>query len=244
MERNSLTPATGPAVAVVEIEKVFERRFAPVRALRGIRFEVPRAQFLCVMGPSGSGKSTLLHILSGLRTPTAGRVRIGETEIQSLSQDEAAVFRRRNIGLVFQFFNLISMLSVEENIALPLLLEGWNLSQLHARIEPLMETLGISERRHHSTDELSGGEMQRVAIARALIVEPQLVLADEPTGNLDSKNGAEILALLRRLCDEQGVTIILMTHNLGAVSYADRVIVLRDGRISEDLPSHQVGQVM
>lgn len=205
-----------------------------VAALDGIDLDVPTGQFVVVRGRSGSGKTTLLHVVAGLQRPTAGRVRVGDQEIQRLAASEADRFRRRNIGLVFQFFNLIPSLTVEMNIALPLLLEGHRMPQLRERIDPLVETLGIGERREHAPHQLSGGEMQRVAIARALIVRPRVILADEPTGNLDSRTAHEVFLLLREEADRQGVTTLVMTHDVDMSAYADRVIELGDGRIRSD----------
>jgi putative ABC transport system ATP-binding protein len=176
-----------------------------------------------------------MNLIAGLLKPTSGSVFVGEVEISRLSQDEAAVFRRRNVGIVFQFFNLIPMLNLEENVALPLLLDGLYLESLRGRIERLLERLDIADRRHQAIDELSGGEIQRAAIARALLAEPKLILADEPTGNLGSTSGDQVLSLLREVSKERGTTTILFTHDLRAVSFADRVISLRDGRIGEDL---------
>jgi ABC-type lipoprotein export system ATPase subunit len=159
---------------------------------------------------------------------------IGEIEVNLLSETQSARFRRRNVGIVYQFFNLIPTLSVEHNIALPLLMDGFYLSQVRDRVHALMDRLGIDQRKDHRIQDLSGGEMQRVAIARAVIAGPILVLADEPTGNLDSENGAEVLVLMRELCEERGATTIMMTHDVEATAYADRVISLRDGEIDED----------
>ncbi len=235
--------ASGPAVVATSLRKDYGRAQAQVRALDELSVSVPAGQFLCVMGPSGSGKSTLLHLLAGLERPTLGGVWIGGTEIHKLSQNEAARFRRRNVGLIFQFFNLIPSLSVEENVALSLLLEGKRLTQVQRQIEPVLAVLEIEHRRHHSPSQLSGGEMQRVAIARALAASPVLLLADEPTGNLDRKSGEQVLSLLRRSCDERGVTTILVTHDLQAASYAERVLVLRDGRIEDDVPADKLGRL-
>ena len=234
MEKTLDSASTGPAVAGSDLEVIYGTSTNPVRALSKITLSVPRGQFLCILGRSGSGKSTLLHVLAGLRAPTSGVVRIGDREIQSLDRDEVARFRRRNVGLVFQFFNLIPTLSVQYNVALPLLLDRFTLSQVQDRLHPLVEELGLAGRLRHMPDQLSGGEMQRVAIARALIAGPKLVLADEPTGNLDSRTGDEVLGLLRRLVDTRNLTLILATHDLAATSYADRVITLADGRIVED----------
>jgi len=222
------------AIVAIHLEKHYRRGGAIVRALDGVDLTIPEGQFAAVMGPSGSGKSTLLHLLGGLERPTAGTVLIGDTDLHRLSGDESARFRRRHIGFVFQFFNLVPTLTAAENVALPLLLEGRRYAAVKDRVERLLETLRLLDRANHAPSELSGGEMQRVAIARALIVEPRVILADEPTGNLDSRTGAEILELLRHACDESGVTIVLVTHDLRAASYADRAVVLRDGCVDSE----------
>lgn len=227
----------GPAVQARDLEKVYGSGPTAVRALAGLDLAVPRGQFVAVMGPSGSGKSTLLHMLAALDTPTRGSIAIGDVAIDRLDQNQAARFRRRHIGVVFQFFNLIPSLNVEENVALPLLLEGRRLSEVEEGVESLIEVMGLENRRSNFPSTLSGGEMQRVAIARALLTQPMLLLADEPTGNLDSKTAEEILALLRRSTDERGVTTLIVTHDLRAASYADRIVELRDGRITDDLPA-------
>ncbi len=226
--------ARGPAIAADGLRVIYGSGSAAVRALDGVDLDVPSGQFVCVLGPSGSGKSTLLHVLAGLRRPTEGAVRIGETDVHSLTLDEAAVWRRRNVGLVHQFFNLLPTLSVVQNVATPLLLDGYRMRHLRDRVDTLLERLGILHRKTHPLDQLSGGELQRVAIARALVADPGLLLGDEPTGNLDSRTGNEVLALFRELASERGTTTLLMTHDLSATSYADRVITLRDGRIEED----------
>jgi putative ABC transport system ATP-binding protein len=241
VQREMASAARGAAIAASGLRKSYDAGAQRVTALDGVDLEVPRGEFVCVMGPSGSGKSTLLHILAGLIAPDAGSVRIGETEIHALGDAEAARFRRRHVGLVFQFFNLIPTLDVEENIALSLLLEGRRLAELRGEIEALAAQLGIADRLRRHPASLSGGEMQRVAIARALLVRPALLLADEPTGNLDSRSGEEVLSLLRRSCDAQGVTTLLVTHELRACSYADRVVVLRDGRVTDDVPADRFG---
>jgi putative ABC transport system ATP-binding protein len=205
-----------------------------VWALRNLSLEVPPGQFLVVLGRSGSGKTTLLYLLAGLRKPTAGQVFLGDIDLARLSESESARFRRRNLGVVYQFFNLVPSLTMEQNIALPLLMDGFYLSQVRDRVHALAERLAITHRIGHPIQTLSGGEMQRVAIARAVVADPVLIVADEPTGNLDSQNGAEVLALMRELCTERGITTVMMTHDLEATTYADRVITLRDGQIEED----------
>jgi putative ABC transport system ATP-binding protein len=234
MDRFDPTESHGPAVTANALEMTYGAGSAQVRAIREVSFAVPPGQFLVVRGRSGSGKTTLCHLIAGLRRPTEGRVMIGEVEIQKLSEADSARFRRRHIGLVYQFFNLVPTLSVAHNIALPLLMDGYHLAQVRDKVHRLMERLEIEGRDTQRTHELSGGEMQRVAIARALVADPLLLLADEPTGNLDSYTGSSVLTLFRDLCDERGVTTILLTHDVEATAYADRVIVLRDGEIEED----------
>jgi len=228
------TAAAEPAVSVEAVDVVYGTGGASVRALRGLWLEVPRAQFVVVRGKSGSGKTSLLHVVAGLRRPSAGRVTVGGTALHALSEGESARFRRRHVGLVYQFFNLVPTLSVEHNVALPLLLDGGSIASARGRVEALLDRLGVGGHGARSTCELSGGQMQRVAIARALVAQPLLVLADEPTGNLDSDTGRAVLALFRELCDERGTTFVMMTHDAEAAAFADRVVVLRDGAIAED----------
>jgi putative ABC transport system ATP-binding protein len=223
-----------PAIAAEDVEMVYGAGASSVRALSGLSLFVPRGQFVIVRGRSGSGKTTLLHVIAGLRRPTAGRVAVGGTEVQRLSESDSARFRRRHIGLVYQFFNLVPTLSVEHNVALPLLMDGRHIRELRPRVASLLERLEIGGAGARDTSQLSGGQMQRVAIARAIIAEPVLVLADEPTGNLDFDTGRSVLRLFRELCDERGMTFVMMTHDAEAAAYADRVIVLRDGAICED----------
>jgi putative ABC transport system ATP-binding protein len=225
----------GPAVRLCGLRKQYGEGASAVHALNGVDLEIPCGQFLSVMGPSGSGKSTLLHLVAGLDVPTDGWVKIGDVRIDTLDQNAAARFRRRHLGIIFQFFNLVPSLTVEENVALPFLLEGRRLRELDARVGDFLSALGISGLRAKYPSTLSGGEMQRVAIARALVTEPMLLLADEPTGNLDSRAGEEVLGALRRACDERGVTLLLVTHDLRSASYADRVVVMRDGKVESDL---------
>ena len=183
------------------------------------------------MGPSGSGKSTLLHLLGGLDTPSAGDVILGEKRLAQLDDDDIAILRRRQIGFIFQFFNLLPTLSAFENVALSLLIDGRSLQTYTERIIELLTLVGLGDRLEHKPNQLSGGQQQRVAIARALVTEPMIVLADEPTGNLDSQSGNEILQLLRQTCDARQQTIIMVTHDHRAAAIADRVVRLKDGRI-------------
>jgi len=230
------------AIVATQLEKHFRRGEAVVRALDGVDLSVADGEFVSVMGPSGSGKSTLLHLIGGLDRPTAGSVLVGDTDIHRLSLDAAARFRRRTIGFVFQFFNLIPTLTAAENVALPLLLEGRRYISVRDRVEPLLKIFHLLDRADHAPAELSGGERQRIAIARALIVNPRLILADEPTGNLDSRTGGEILALLRGARDDRGVTVVLVTHDLRSASYADRVVILRDGLVESDTPARRLSR--
>jgi putative ABC transport system ATP-binding protein len=205
-----------------------------VVALDGVDLEIPKGQFLCVRGRSGSGKSSLLHVVGGLRRPSAGSVRVGAVEVTGLDPGKAALFRRRKCGVVFQFFNLLDMLTVTENVAFPLGLDGVGRREINARVAALLEELGLAHRRDHFPDQLSGGEQQRVAIARALAIRPDLILADEPTGNLDSESGIQTWMLLRDVAREHGVTTLMVTHDPDATAYVDRVVELSDGRVVGD----------
>ena len=202
-----------------------------VNALAGVDFVVRKGEFVAIMGPSGSGKSTLLHLLGGLDKPSAGEVTLAGQRLSVLDDNQATLVRRRNVGFVFQFFNLLPTLTAEENIALPLIIDGQDLRKHQAHIDALLELVGLTDRRRHKPDQLSGGEQQRVAIARALVTRPAIVLADEPTGNLDSKTGTAIMELLRRSCDELGQTIVVVSHDPRASAYADRVVFLGDGLV-------------
>jgi len=199
--------------------------------LRDISLKIARGEFVSIMGPSGSGKSTLLYILSGLDMPTKGSVLLNGRDISWLDDVKKSIMRRRNIGFVFQFYNLIPNLNVEENIMLPVLLDGKDMKGYKRKLNDILDVVGLSERRKHTPRELSGGQQQRVAIARALINDPDIIFADEPTGNLDSKSGAEILALLREINREQGKTVLMVTHSEDAAQYGNRTIYVRDGVI-------------
>ncbi len=206
-----------------------------VDALAGVDFLVEKGEFVAIMGPSGSGKSTLLHLVGGLDQPSGGEVYLAGARLSQLKDKKVTLLRRRNIGFVFQFFNLLPTLTAEENITLPLLIDGKNLKGYQQRINTLLQLTGLSDRRWHKPEQLSGGEQQRVALARALVTEPAIVLADEPTGNLDSKTGTAIMELLRKSCDELEQTIVVVTHDPRAAMYADRVVFLRDGHIDGEL---------
>ena len=203
-----------------------------VKALDDVSFSVPKGEFVAIVGPSGSGKSTLLHILGGVDKATSGSVFIEGTDISMLNETTLAIFRRRQIGLIYQFYNLIPILTVEENMTLPLLLDGQKVNK--KKLDSLVETLGLSHRIKHLPNELSGGQQQRVSIGRALMNNPALVLADEPTGNLDSKNSREIVDLLRAINKENNQTIIIITHDEKIALSADRIIAIEDGKIVKD----------
>ena len=217
------------------VSKQYQMGKVTVNALAGVDFNVEQSEFVAVMGPSGSGKSTLLHLLGGLDQPTAGEVTLAGRVLSTLSDKQVTITRRRKVGFIFQFYNLIPTLNAEENVALPLLIDGQRPRDYRERVARLLGLVGLTERRRHKPDQLSGGEQQRVAIARALVTEPAIVLADEPTGNLDSKSGAEILKLLRQLCDELGQTIVMVTHDPRAASHADRIVFLKDGQIIDQM---------
>ena len=224
------TTATATAARARDVTKVYGQSQAAVTALGGVDLDIPAGSFTAVMGPSGSGKSTLMHCMAGLDQVTSGRIWIGDTEIGSLRERQLTRLRRDRIGFVFQAFNLLPVLSAADNITLPLDIAGRTADQ--AWLSTVISTVGLSDRLRHRPDELSGGQQQRVAIARALSGRPEIVFADEPTGNLDSKASAEVLGLLRRSVREFGQTVVMVTHDPAAASYADRVIFLADGRIA------------
>ncbi len=222
-----------PAVAATAVTRRYGDGESAVDALRGVTLEVPAGQFTAVMGPSGSGKSTLMHLLAGLDTPSAGTVEIGGEDITKMNDRQLTKLRRKHIGFVFQSFNLLPTLTAEENILLPLSIGGRKADK--ADLEALIARVGLGERRDHRPSQLSGGQQQRVAIARALISRPTVLFADEPTGNLDSASGAEILALLREAVELDGQTTLMVTHDPRAAAAADRVVFIADGRIVADL---------
>ncbi len=235
----------GSVVVAAGVERRFGEGDTAVDALRGVTLDVARGQLTTVMGPSGSGKSTLMHILAGLDRPTAGSVAIDGTEITTLGDNDLTKLRRRHIGFIFQFFNLLPMLSAEENIVLPLTISGEKPDP--AWLDQLTEAVGLKDRVKHRPSELSGGQQQRVAIARALVSKPTVVFADEPTGNLDSRTGGEILELLREAVATTGQTTVMVTHDPRSASIADRILFLADGNIVKELPRsepHDVIQAM
>ena len=216
------------------LTKVYGSGDAEVRALDGISISFPRGQFTAVMGPSGSGKSTMMHCLAGLDTPTSGEVLIEGNDITKASDSELTLIRRGKVGFIFQFFNLLPMLTAEENMELPLRLAGTPVDQEWK--QELVGAIRLDDRLHHKPSELSGGQQQRVAVARALLTRPAIIFGDEPTGNLDSKTSAEVMALLRHAVDEFRQTVAIVTHDPRAASYADRIVFLQDGLIVRDEP--------
>ncbi|NLW46657.1 MAG: ABC transporter ATP-binding protein [Firmicutes bacterium] len=220
-----------PVVETVNLWKSFQLGEVEVEVLMDISITIKKGEFVSIMGPSGSGKSTLLYLIGGLDKPTSGSIKINGKELSGMQDEEESLLRRRDLGFVFQFYNLIPNLSVAENIMLPVLLDGKNLKREESKLEQILDDVGLSDRRHHTPRELSGGQQQRVAIARALINEPDIILADEPIGNLDSKTGTEIMRLLKRINQERGKTIIQVTHSEEAAAYGDRIIHVRDGKV-------------
>ena len=217
---------------VHNLSKVYGKGDTQIKALDDISFNVEKGEFVAIVGPSGSGKSTLLHVLGGVDTPSSGQVLVDGTDICALDQTKLAIFRRRQIGLIYQFYNLIPILNVEENITLPLLLDERSLDE--ARLKDIVATLGLGDRVGHLPNQLSGGQQQRVSIGRALINTPALILADEPTGNLDSNNSKEIISLLKLSNKRYHQTLILVTHDHDIALQADRIITFGDGRILRD----------
>ena len=224
----------GTVVHASDLTRIYGEGETAVRALQGVSLDIPKGDLTAIMGPSGSGKSTLMHILAGLDKPTAGEVAIAGTPITRLGDSDLTKLRREHIGFVFQFFNLLPMLTAEENVLLPLTIAGEKPDPEF--FETLLNNVGLADRRKHRPSELSGGQQQRVAIARALVSRPTVVFADEPTGNLDSKTGSEILDLLRHSVEEYGQTTVMVTHEPRAAAIADRVLFLADGRIVKELP--------
>jgi len=234
--------ANGSIVAALDLVRRFGEGEAAVEALKGVSLSVDQGELVAVMGPSGSGKSTLMHLLAALDKPTSGTVSIAGEEVGSLSDRQVTLLRRRHIGFVFQFFNLLPMLTAEENVLLPLSIAG-------EKPDPeffaeLMRRVGLSDRKDHRPAELSGGQQQRVAIARALVARPSVVFADEPTGNLDSKTGHDILELLRASTSELGQTMVMVTHDAQAASIADRVLFLGDGLIVRELRRTSAAEIL
>lgn len=221
-------------LTLVDLKKHYRRGDTDTVALAGISLSIPKGQFVSIMGPSGSGKSTLLHLIGTLDVATFGRITVLDQDLAQMSDHELTLFRRQRLGFVFQFFNLMPTMNALENAALPGLLCGMKASAAYKRSAELLDAVGLSKRMHHKPDQLSGGEMQRVAIARALMNQPGLILADEPTGNLDTATGHEILRILRQAARERDVTVLMVTHDAQAAQVGDRLIRLRDGHLVGD----------
>ena len=237
------TPTSTTAAArAVDVTKVYGSGDTAVNALAGVSVEFRRGEYAAIMGPSGSGKSTLLHCLAGLDRVTAGQIFLGDDEISSMSEKQLTLIRREKIGFVFQAYNLVPTLTGLENITLPLALAGKKPDQ--EWLDQIIDTVNLANRVDHRPNELSGGQQQRVAVARALASRPAVIFADEPTGNLDSKSGAEILGFMRKAVDELGQTIVMVTHDPGAASYADRVLFLADGRIVDEMHEPTADKVL
>jgi putative ABC transport system ATP-binding protein len=230
--KQKLTAESFIMMELVEVTKVYNTGRTPVHAVRGVSLSIAAGEFVSIMGPSGSGKSTLMHLLGALDTPTTGRALFRGRDLQSLSDRERSHFRRSRIGFVFQFFNLLPTLSAAENVALPLFLAGEKRGRALKEAVAALERVGLGSRAEHHPEEMSGGEMQRVAVARALVTEPEAVLCDEPTGNLDSANSREILNLLRSLPESGRRSVVMVTHDPQAAAYGDRLVNIRDGLLA------------
>jgi len=226
-------------ISVSDLHKTYHMGDVAVPALQGVSFAIQRGEFVAIMGPSGSGKSTLMNLLGCLDTPTSGGYQLDGVEVAQLSGDDLARIRARKLGFIFQQYNLLPRLSALRNVELPLVYRGVSAVERHRRAAIALQIVGMDERMHHRPNELSGGQQQRVAIARALIGSPTVILADEPTGALDTKTSAELMAVLQRLNREQGLTVIMVTHEPDIAAYAERVLVLRDGLLISDAPPRQ-----
>ncbi len=224
-----------PILRATGLTKVYGSAELTVTALSGVNIEVSEGEFIAIMGPSGSGKSTLLHLLGGLDSVSAGQIFIRGKEVTGLSDKQLTLIRRAEVGFVFQFYNLLPMLTAEENVLIPVVIAGHNSDRYADKLDELFSLIEMDNRRHHKPDQLSGGEQQRVAIARALITQPAIVLADEPTGNLDRRRGHEVLDLLENSARDLGQTILMVTHDPVAASVADRVVFLRDGTVAKEI---------
>jgi putative ABC transport system ATP-binding protein len=229
-------------IDLADVSRVYRRGADEVRALDHVTLHVPRGRFVALMGPSGSGKSTLLNILAGLDRPTSGRVTVAGQRLDELSEDELARFRSRHVGFVFQFFNLIPVLSARGNVELPLLLQPVPKAERRARAETALRVVGLGERAEHMPGELSGGEQQRVAVARAIVSDPEIVVADEPTGDLDARNALEVLGLLRQLRAEFGKTVVMVTHDARGEEFVDEVHHLDKGWLRDSLPGRRAAR--
>lgn len=222
-------------IKVANLYKKYIMGTNEIEILKNVSLTIEKGEFVSIMGPSGSGKSTLLYLIGGLDKPTSGSISITGKELSKMKDEEESQMRRRFIGFVFQFYNLVPNLNVEENVLLPILLDGKRLKDYRKKLDEILEIVGLLERKHHTPRELSGGQQQRVAIARALISDPEVILADEPIGNLDSKTGTEIMQLFQKINMEKGKTIVQVTHSSEAAEYGQRIIFVKDGRIEERL---------
>jgi putative ABC transport system ATP-binding protein len=242
MEPAAVAAQTGAAARAVDLTKVYGRGDAAVRALDGVSVDFDRGRYTAIMGPSGSGKSTLLHCMAGLDAPTSGQVFIGDVDLTTLSEKQLTLLRREKVGFVFQTFNLIPTLTAAENITLPLDIAGDKPDR--AWFDTVIDTVGLRDRLSHRPSELSGGQQQRVAGARALVSRPEIIYADEPTGNLDSHASHELLEFLRSAVKDHGQTIVMVTHDAGAASFSDRVVFLEDGRIVDEMREPTTDRVL
>ncbi len=222
------------AIETVKLYKTYRLGDVPVEVLKDINMTVELGEFVTIMGPSGSGKSTLLYLMGGLDKPTSGKILLNGTELSGLTDQQQSIMRRRQVGFVFQFYNLIPNLTVEDNIMLPVLLDGRKTKDYRSQLEEIMETVELTDRRKHTPRELSGGQQQRVAIARALINNPEIILADEPTGNLDSKTTIEVMQLLKCINQQKGKTIVQVSHSVETAAYGSRIIQVRDGKVWDE----------
>jgi len=218
-------------IRCIDVRKVYRQGNNEIIALDGVSLDIARGQFAVIMGPSGSGKSTLLHLIGGLDRPTSGELLVDQRLVGQMADDQVTLFRRTRIGFIFQFFNLLPTLSALENVTLPFVLDGRSKAEAEQRAKTLLDKVGLENRKDHLPEEMSGGEIQRIAVARALAFDPPILLADEPTGNLDSKTGESILSLLRDINREAACTIVMVTHSQEAARYGDRTIFFRDGKV-------------
>jgi len=230
----AISPAGGPVIEIQDLTKVYQMGDVQVHALRGVSLTICQGEMVAIMGPSGSGKSTLMNIIGCLDQPTAGRYRLAGEDVSRLNDDQLADIRNRRIGFVFQSFNLLARTDALANVELPLIYSGSRAAERHSRARAALDLVGLGNRLHHRPNELSGGQQQRVAIARALVNRPSIIMADEPTGNLDSKAGAEVMGIFQRLNIEQGITVILVTHEPDIAEHTRRIIRLYDGLIDSD----------
>jgi putative ABC transport system ATP-binding protein len=221
-------------IRCIDVRKVYRQGESKIIALDGVSLDIARGEFAVIMGPSGSGKSTLLHLIGGLDRPSSGELLVDQRLVGQMADDQVTLFRRTKIGFIFQFFNLLPTLSALENVTLPFVLDGRSKEEREQRAKALLAKVGLENRKDHLPEEMSGGEIQRIAVARALAFNPPILLADEPTGNLDSKTGESILSLLREINRENGCTIVMVTHSQEAAGYGDRTIFFRDGKVEKE----------